>query len=120
MNCTIEKLPKTHSGGTAWCPLNGMSVRRCPTLPHPGECSTIGAGGLSFRVRDVTGRFPAAMAAVTLWNFQTPGRPREGPGVVFVVLELHSGRDKKVWLLEHFFWCERVCGQVLGLLVPVN
>jgi hypothetical protein len=80
MNCIIEKLPKTHSGGTAWCPLNGMSVRRCPTLPHPGECSTIGAGGLSFRVRDVTGRFPAAMAAVTLWNFQTPGRPRKGPG----------------------------------------
>ena len=25
--------------------------RRCPTLPHPGGCSTIGAGSLSFRVR---------------------------------------------------------------------
>ena len=33
-------------------------VRRCPTLPHPTECSTIGAEGLSFRVRNVTGRFP--------------------------------------------------------------
>jgi len=41
-------------------------VRRCPTLPHPGGCSTIGAGGLSFRVRDGTGRFPSAMTAVTL------------------------------------------------------
>jgi hypothetical protein len=40
-------------------------VRRCPTLPHPGGCSTIGAGGLSFRVRDGSGRFPSAMAAVT-------------------------------------------------------
>ena len=41
-------------------------VRRRPTLPHPPECSTIGAGGLSFRVRNGTGRFPSAMTAVTL------------------------------------------------------
>ena len=31
--------------------------------------SIIGAGRLSFRVRDGTGRFPAAMAAVTLCKF---------------------------------------------------
>jgi len=30
------------------------------------ECSTIGAEGLSFRVRNGTGRFPFAMTAVTL------------------------------------------------------
>ena len=30
--------------------------------------SIIGAGWLSFRVRDGSGRFPAAMAAVTLFN----------------------------------------------------
>ena len=41
-------------------------VRRCPTLPQPPGCSTIGAVGLSFRVRDGTGRFPHAIAAVTL------------------------------------------------------
>ena len=29
----------------------GLCGRRCPTLPHPGGCSTIGAGSLSFRVR---------------------------------------------------------------------
>src|SRR5699024_9716440 len=46
----------------------GVFVRRCPTLPHPLECSTIGAGRLSFRVRYVSGRFPLAMAAVTLWR----------------------------------------------------
>ena len=40
-------------------------VRRCPTLPHPLECSTIGAVGLSFRVRNGTGRFPHAMTTVT-------------------------------------------------------
>ena len=43
-------------------------VRRCPTLPHPRECSTMGAVGLSFRVRDGSGRFPHAMAAVTLFH----------------------------------------------------
>ena len=37
-----------------------VECRRRPTLPHPGECSTIGAGGLSFRVRDGTGRYPSA------------------------------------------------------------
>ena len=44
-------------------------VRRCPTLPHPPGCSTIGAVGLSFRVRDGSGRFPHAMAAVTLFGW---------------------------------------------------
>ncbi len=33
-------------------------VRRCPTLPQGHPCSTIGAVRLSFRVRNVTGRFP--------------------------------------------------------------
>ena len=44
-----------------------MGVRRCPTFP-PGLGSIIGAGWLSFRVRDGSGRFPAAMAAVTLFH----------------------------------------------------
>ena len=41
----------------------------CPAAsysPTPCRCSTIGAGGLSFRVRNGSGRFPSAMAAVTL------------------------------------------------------
>lgn len=43
-----------------------MIVRRCPTLPHTPVCSTIGAVGLSFRVRNGTGRFPYAITTVTL------------------------------------------------------
>ena len=35
--------------------------------------SIIGAGRLSFRVRDGTGRFPAAVAAVTLFNYAATG-----------------------------------------------
>ena len=46
-------------------------VRRCPTLPQGPPCSTIGAESLSFRVRNVTGRFPLAMAAETLLIYQS-------------------------------------------------
>ena len=49
-----------------------ICVRRCPTFP-PGLGSIIGAGRLSFRVRDGSGRFPVAMSAVTLFTcFQVP------------------------------------------------
>ena len=71
-----------------------MCVRRCPTLPHSLGCSTIGAVGLSFRVRDGTGRFPHAMTAVTLLTTPPPpplrsvaavcegcGKPCDGRGV---------------------------------------
>jgi len=102
-----EKGPH-HGGG----PLFWVFVRRRPTLPHRPRCSTIGAGGLSFRVRNGSGRFPAAMAAVTLWNFRlSASDTRHRCWWVWsgfsVVRELHSGRG-----------C--VCGQVLGLLVPVG
>src|SRR5207302_7716907 len=58
-----------------WGVSTWVVVRRCPTLPHPPGCSTIGAVGLSFRVRNGTGRFPHAMTAVTLL-------PGTGPPVV--------------------------------------
>ena len=41
-------------------------VRRRATLPHPLECSTIAVPGLSFRVRNGTGRLTWAMAAANL------------------------------------------------------
>lgn len=63
-----------------------MVVRLRPTLPHRHQCSTIGAEGLSFRVRNGAGRFPFAMTAETLWRcigccFPTVSR------------ELDSGRE---------------------------
>ena len=42
-------------------------IRRRPTLPHRCQCSTIGAGGLNFRVRDGNGWIPSATAT---GNFQ--------------------------------------------------
>ena len=50
--------------------LLGKNVRRRPTLPQPPGCSTIGAERLEFRVRDGTGYFPLAKAAVTLAGAQ--------------------------------------------------
>ena len=41
-------------------------MRRRATLPHPLECSTIAVLGLSFRVRNGTGRLTWAMAAANL------------------------------------------------------
>ena len=46
------------------------NVRRRPTLPRSHPRSTIGAEGLSFRVRNGTGRFPFAMTAETLLRCQ--------------------------------------------------
>src|SRR3954462_2427463 len=56
-----EKAPAPKCGGFLV-----KIVRRRPTLPQGPPCSTIGAVRLSFRVRNVTGRFPHAMATETL------------------------------------------------------
>src|SRR3954463_6836941 len=48
---------------------SGKNVRRRPTLPHAPACSTIGAEGLNFRVRNGAGCFPFAMVAETLWRY---------------------------------------------------
>ena len=46
--------------------------RRRPTLPRSRPRSTIGAGGLNFRVRDGTGCDPSAMATETLCRGSLP------------------------------------------------
>ena len=62
--------------------------------------SIIGAGRLSFRVRDGSGRFPAAVAAVTLFSFQ----PLSTHLVVCVFLVVGCG------LLDRWFVVARRCG----------
>ena len=68
-------------------------VRRCATLPHPVGCSTIAVPGLSFRVRNGSGRLPWAMAAANLQLSVTPFPG--GPGCV-VVRGPVGGRDARV------------------------
>lgn len=56
-------------------PLFVVWLRRFPTLPHPVGCSTIGVVGLSFRVRNVAGRFPNTMTTASLvYPLPTPHR----------------------------------------------
>jgi hypothetical protein len=56
----IKKNPEPHNG-------SGLNIfRRRPTLPHSFPCSTIGAEGLNFRVRDGNGCFPLAIATENL------------------------------------------------------
>ena len=77
-------------------------VRRCATLPHPVGCSTIAVPGLSFRVRNGSGRLPWAMAAANLQLSVTPFPG--GPGCV-VVRGPVGGRDARV-----FVTVDQVCG----------
>ena len=67
--------PLTRNGHPSSGGHSSMNVRRCPTLPQGRPCSTIGAASLSFRVRNVSGRFPRAMAAETR---ATPTLPHRG------------------------------------------
>ena len=86
-----------HPAGAQHSSTPNEDVRRRPTLPHPPECSTIGAIELSFRVRNGTGRFLDAMTAVTQRDSQpapnTPPTPeRDGQRGGVVPREPHSGR----------------------------
>ena len=54
---------------------------RCPTLPQPIGCSTIGAAGLSFQVRNVAGRFPGAVTTTRLFVQHHPPPSCFGWGV---------------------------------------
>jgi hypothetical protein len=57
--------------------LHQCEIRRRPTLPGDLSPSTIGAGGLNFRVRKGNGCDPAAMAT---GNLVVKGAPRRGGG----------------------------------------
>ena len=81
-------------------PTNTYLCRRRPTLPHPPECSTIGAGGLSFRVRNGTGRDPTAN---TTDKNQATNQPHH-VGWVVSCQTLNSRREQKP-LFNHYFVC---------------
>src|SRR2546429_37528 len=99
-----------------WLALLERYVRRRPTLPPRHQGSTIGAERLSFRVRNVTGRFPLAMAAVTLWRY-IGGPPRGGGGTS--IPDRISGTAQWTRVFIRLPEEVAVCGQALGLLVQV-
>ena len=54
-------------------------IRRRPTLPGGSPPSTIGAGGLHFRVRDGNGCFPAAIATGNQLSIECAARMARRP-----------------------------------------
>ena len=70
MSCRCLVLLVSDIGKAPWGVCSkGLPVRvmrRRATLPHPVGCSTIAVPGLSFRVRNGTGRLTWAMAAANL------------------------------------------------------
>jgi hypothetical protein len=65
-NLTAGREPFTNDEGPLSGPLRLRMFRRRPTLPPRLRGSTIGAGGLNFRVRNGTGCSPSAMATETV------------------------------------------------------
>ena len=72
--------------------------RRRATLPHPLECSTIAAPGLSYRVRNGTGRLTRAMTTAkprSRNDNQNTWRPFRPFNYHVAVWEPASGREAK-------------------------
>jgi hypothetical protein len=67
--------------------------RQRPTLPPSYPGSTIGAGGLNFRVRDGTGCIPSAIATETA--ARTDGSARRGRELRGITSEHDSEREQK-------------------------
>ena len=113
---------KSPAGCPAGLPFLTFECRRRPTLPHPDECSTIGAGGLSFRVRDGTGRSPSAKPPTTLSTY--PPQPQEGRTHHPHTTPATQGPTRRTWLCAQGHTVDasnkQCCGQALGLLVPVD
>ena len=60
---------------------------RCPTLPQPGGCSTIGAAGLSFQVRNGGWAFPRCYDHHKCWcSTRSPTRCVVGGGCGLIVV----------------------------------
>ena len=109
-------------GGPRLCarpPLGGV-LWRFPTLPHPLGCSTIGAAGLSFQVRNVAGRFPGAVTTTRLcrppcWPAVWCGGVGGGLVVVRIVVAAPS-RPPLLPCLGPCSWARRGVG---GVWLPV-
>ena len=106
---TPDARASRYAGSPGTFKVSGLPVRvmrRRATLPHPVECSTIAVPGLSFRVRNGTGRLTWAMTAANLLLYsQTP----RSAGLV-AAREPDRGRDALIRLV--FIPCSLPYGMV--------
>ena len=110
--------------GTVWVPGHNVLrvLWRCPTLPHPPRCSTIGACGLSFQVRNGCWAFPRGYDHHKLVQpYSLEGPPLlpagfGGWGVVLVVIRIVA--TSILWMSVNRLWL--MCVFSVGPLVPVG
>ena len=114
--CVLVWRARVWLGGRACVrgPPPGGVLWRFPTLPHPLGCSTIGAAGLSFQVRNVAGRFPGAVTTTSLCRppplllarrvAGCPGPPCGGLGGGWVGRGSYSGCGSSVPPLVAVVW----------------
>ena len=108
-----NRVPRPHRESVLW---------RCPTLPHPPRCSTIGACGLSFQVRNGCWAFPRGydhhkmVQPYLLLNTPTVAGRVWRVGVC-VGCDPHSG-DEHPWMSVNLLWL--MCVFSVGPLVPVG
>ena len=101
-------------------PLYGV-LWRCPTLPHPPRCSTIGACGLSFQVRNGCWAFPRGYDHHKMSQPVFTCVPRECFGGC-VGCDPHSG-DEHPWMsVNHtvYTYVVEIVFVSVGPLVPVG
>ena len=72
---------------------------RCPTLPQPGGCSTIGAAGLSFQVRNGGWAFPRCYDHHKSWCSTLSPPCLVGCGLIVVCIVV-AARDCSCFLLS--------------------
>ena len=92
MKKRTSREPKARPGGPI------RLKRRRATLPHPLECSTIAAPGLSYRVRNGTGRLTRAMTTAkprSRNDSQNTWQPFRPFNYRVAVREPASGREAK-------------------------
>ena len=90
---------------------------RCPTLPQPGGCSTIGAAGLSFQVRNGGWAFPRCYDHHKIWcSTLFPAPCWWGCGLIVVCIVVAARSLCSLVFVTRFCW---VLFSV-GPLVPVG
>ena len=109
---------KNEAAGDVKSPAASVRVLwRCPTLPQPGGCSTIGAAGLSFQVRNGGWAFPRCYDHHKYWcSTRSPAVVWWGCGLIVVCIVVAAV------LLVFFVHPDLLVGWLfsVGPLVPVG
>ena len=99
----VSKHGEQRSGRRLKSPAASVRVLwRCPTLPQPGGCSTIGAAGLSFQVRNGGWAFPRCYDHHKSWCSTRFPHGVWGCGLIVVCIVVAARRFVRVFCFHPF------------------